>query len=127
MLCTFASTLSHSAAAARYKTECLVQATELKSKLAVLAKLDGALWVSSPLTRAIETLLLSCPKAHLIGTREQQDVVDSANIKACAHIVILVVDTLHHLERSWDECDVVHLFRWSSGQSSRSTLSPQVT
>lgn len=57
------------------------QATELRSKLAALGKLDGALWVSSPLTRAIETLLLSCPKAHLIGRREQQDAVDNANIK----------------------------------------------
>ena len=67
-----------------------MQATELRSKLAALAKLDGALWVSSPLTRAIETLLLSCPKAHLIGRREQQDILDNANIKACARVVMLV-------------------------------------
>jgi hypothetical protein len=58
----------------------VVQAIELKGRVQALAKLDGALWVSSPLTRAIETLLLSCPKAHLIGRRGQHD---STSVKVC--------------------------------------------
>ncbi|BDA47367.1 hypothetical protein COCOBI_10-2140 [Coccomyxa sp. Obi] len=73
------------------------QATELRTKLAALSKLDGALWVSSPLTRAIETLLLSCPKAHLIGRREQQDVVDNSNIK-----VVIRPELTEHLVTTGD-------------------------
>ena len=41
-----------------------LQATQLSKVLERLGKLDGALWVSSPLTRAIETLLISCPPAR---------------------------------------------------------------
>ena len=42
------------------------QARQLRQQLEKMGRLDGALWVSSPLTRAIETMLLSCPKAHLM-------------------------------------------------------------
>ncbi|CAK0787515.1 hypothetical protein CVIRNUC_010735 [Coccomyxa viridis] len=56
------------------------QAISLRTKLEKLAKLDGAVWVTSPLTRAMETFLLSCPKRHLLASGPSQ-AADSARIK----------------------------------------------
>ena len=58
----------------------LLQAISLRAKLEKLAKLDGAVWVTSPLTRAMETFLLSCPKRHLLASGPSQ-AADSARIK----------------------------------------------
>ena len=58
----------------------LLQAISLRTKLEKLAKLDGAVWVTSPLTRAMETFLLSCPKRHLLASGPSQ-AADSARIK----------------------------------------------
>lgn len=66
-----------------------MQATELRGKVAMLAKLEGALWVSSPLTRAIETMLLSCPKADLIG--KQHDDAERGAVKVSFILVNLIL------------------------------------
>ena len=49
-----------------------VQAINLRGKLEKLAKLENAVWVTSPLTRAVETFLLSCPKRHLLAPTTSQ-------------------------------------------------------
>lgn len=51
----------------------------LRMKLEKLAKLEGAVWVTSPLTRAVETFLLSCPKRHALMSGPQAS--DSVRIK----------------------------------------------
>lgn len=43
-----------------------LQARALRSELAQLNLPPDTLWVTSPLSRAIETLLLACPTAHLL-------------------------------------------------------------
>lgn len=43
-----------------------LQARKLRSELAQLNLPADTLWVTSPLSRAIETLLLGCPTAHLL-------------------------------------------------------------
>ena len=52
--------------------QALVQAVNLRAKLEKLAKLEHAVWVTSPLTRAVETFLLSCPKRHLLAPKISQ-------------------------------------------------------
>ena len=60
----------------------LVQAINLRAKLEKLAKLEQAVWVTSPLTRAVETFLLSCPKRHLLAGCMSQAPTDS-DIQVC--------------------------------------------
>lgn len=48
------------------------QAINLRAKLEKLAKLEHAVWVTSPLTRAVETFLLSCPRRHLLAPKISQ-------------------------------------------------------
>jgi hypothetical protein len=43
------------------------QALALRKKLAALKLPPDTLWVASPLQRALQTLLLACPAAHLLG------------------------------------------------------------
>lgn len=43
-----------------------LQARKLRSELAQLNLPADTLWVTSPLSRAIETLMLGCPTAHLL-------------------------------------------------------------
>jgi broad specificity phosphatase PhoE len=46
------------------KDHCPAQAMQLRERLkSRFTRLEGVLWVSSPLTRAIETFMLSCPLA----------------------------------------------------------------
>ncbi len=59
-----------------------LQAINLRVKLERLAKLENAVWVTSPLTRAVETFLLSCPKGHLLKTGVPQS-SSIARIKVC--------------------------------------------
>lgn len=54
----------------------------LRAKLERLAKLENAVWVTSPLTRAVETFLLSCPKGHLLKPGVPQS-SSAARIKVC--------------------------------------------
>lgn len=44
-----------------------VQASRLRSKLAEQKIPEEALWVTSPLTRAIDTLILACPQPQRLG------------------------------------------------------------
>ncbi len=41
-----------------------MQATKLRSQLVEQKIPEEALWVTSPLTRAIDTLILACPQPH---------------------------------------------------------------
>ena len=59
-----------------------LQAMNLRAKLERLAKLENAVWVTSPLTRAVETFLLSCPKEHLLKPGVPQS-SSAARIKVC--------------------------------------------
>ena len=45
-----------------------MQATKLRSKMVELKIPEEALWVTSPLTRAIDTLMLACPHPHRLGS-----------------------------------------------------------
>lgn len=45
-----------------------LQATRLRSKLVEQKIPEEALWVTSPLTRAIDTLILACPHPHRLGS-----------------------------------------------------------
>lgn len=44
-----------------------MQATKLRNKLVEQKIPEEALWVTSPLTRAIDTLILACPHLHRLG------------------------------------------------------------
>ena len=44
------------------------QASRLRSKLAEQKIPEEALWVTSPLTRAIDTLILACPQPQRLGS-----------------------------------------------------------
>lgn len=57
-----------------------MQALNLRVKLEKLSKLENAVWVTSPLTRAVETFLLSCPKKQLLVSGNSQTAA-SAGIK----------------------------------------------
>ena len=46
----------------------LMQATKLRSKLVEQKIPEEALWVTSPLTRAIDTLILACPQPQRLGS-----------------------------------------------------------
>ena len=48
--------------------ESAMQATKLRSRLVEQKIPDEALWVTSPLTRAIDTLILACPHPHRLGS-----------------------------------------------------------
>ena len=45
-----------------------VQASRLRSKLVEHKIPEEALWVTSPLTRAIDTLILACPQPQRLGS-----------------------------------------------------------
>ena len=60
-----------------------MQAMNLRIKLERLSKLENAVWVTSPLTRAVETFLLSCPKRQLLVSGNSQTA-------ACAGIKVLL-------------------------------------
>ena len=45
----------------------LLQARKLKGQLQALKLGPKALWVSSPLSRAMQTMLLACPQAQALG------------------------------------------------------------
>lgn len=45
----------------------ILQAEKLREKLLSMKISKDALWVSSPMTRALETMLIGCPQAHRIG------------------------------------------------------------
>ncbi len=45
------------------------QAIELRNQLAVMDLPQDVLWVTSPLTRAIQTLTLACPALHSGGPK----------------------------------------------------------
>lgn len=45
-----------------------LQASRLRSKLAEQKIPEEALWVTSPLTRAIDTLILACPQPQRLGS-----------------------------------------------------------
>ncbi len=47
-------------------TSCM-QATKLRGKLVEQKIPEEALWVTSPPTRAIDTLILACPQPHCLG------------------------------------------------------------
>ena len=47
-----------------------MQAEKLREKLVSMKIGKDALWVSSPMTRALETMLLGCPQSSRIGARE---------------------------------------------------------
>ena len=44
-----------------------MQATKLRNQLVEQKIPEEALWVTSPLTRAIDTLILACPQPHRLG------------------------------------------------------------
>jgi hypothetical protein len=73
-----------------------LQAMNLRAKLERLAKLENAVWVTSPLTRAVETFLLSCPKGHLLKPGVPQS-TSAACIKVC---LPLQCTGTQHLKRS---------------------------
>ena len=49
----------------------VTQAEKLREKLASMKISKDALWVSSPMTRALETMLLGCPLAKQIGAAQK--------------------------------------------------------
>lgn len=50
------------------KCHASVQASRLRSTLAEQKIPEEALWVTSPLTRAIDTLILACPQPQRLGS-----------------------------------------------------------
>ena len=50
---------------------CLKQAMALRPQLEALKISKDALWLCSPLTRALETMVLACPQSARIGARDQ--------------------------------------------------------
>lgn len=62
------------------------QALALRGKLAALKLPPDTLWVASPLQRALQTLLLACPAAHLLGKGGCGGAENSAANRADGHL-----------------------------------------
>ena len=45
-----------------------LQATKLRGQIVDLKIPEEALWVTSPLTRAIDTFIMACPQPHRLGS-----------------------------------------------------------
>ena len=48
-----------------------IQAEKLREKLMSMKISKDALWVTSPMTRALETMILGCPQSSRIGAKER--------------------------------------------------------
>ena len=71
-----------------------LQATRLRSKLVEQKIPEEALWVTSPLTRAIDTLILACPHPHRLGSPPLAQAGPSASTSQPSRPLKLVVRRL---------------------------------
>ena len=85
-----------------------VQATRARATLAALRLPPDALWVVSPLTRALETWALACPVAHRVGGDEKTATTSataSPHTSSASHPpfrVVVRADLAEHLATAGD-------------------------
>ncbi len=78
-----------------------MQATKLRNQLVEQKIPEEALWVTSPLTRAIDTLILACPQPHRLGPPPLAEAGLNASTSQQSRPLKLVVRrsasmTIHH-------------------------------
>ena len=81
------------------------QATRARATLASLRLPPDALWVVSPLTRALETWVLACPVAHRVGGGGEKTTTASPHASSAAQPpfrVVVRADLAEHLATAGD-------------------------